>query len=241
MRKAFLIGLGVAVLAAAVAVYIAVFNLDAIVKGLIEKYGSEAAGAKVQVGEVNLALSKGTATIRELTVANPPGYSANPAISLGEIILAIDTGTGVIKKIQTSGATVRLEKKKDTSNLQELKENIEKKDAPSGSAPPGRKKPGQKEEPKAPPTKIQIDLIQLQNTVVVISTPDGKEASQIKIDSLELKNLKGTPKEVAGQILGQLTQALLVSTVQKALKSTLENTIKKEGEKVGEFLQKLFK
>jgi hypothetical protein len=34
---------------------------------------------------------------------------------------------------------------------------------------------------------------------------------------------------------------LLASTVQKALKSGIEDAIKQQGEKVGEFLQKLFK
>ena len=105
MRKVILIFLGVVVVVVAAAAYFMFTNLDSIVKGLIEEFGSEAAGTKVQVGKVDISLSKGKATITKLTVANPPGYSPDPAIALGQITIEIDTDTGVIKEIHTSGAT----------------------------------------------------------------------------------------------------------------------------------------
>ena len=240
MRKVILISLGIIVVVVAAAAYFMLTNLDSIVKGLIEDFGSDAAGTKVQVGEVDISLSKGKATIRNLTVANPPGYSADPAISLSQISVEIDTGTGVIKEIQTSGATFRVEQKGKTSNLQELKDNVEKRGSPkeSGSV---EKKDKPKDEAKGEQTQIKINLVKIENTLVIVSSVKGEKLAEIKIKKIEFKNLKGTSKEVAEQILNQLTQSILVSTMQQTIKSKVEDAVKEEGGKVEDLFKKIFK
>lgn len=240
MRKVLLISLGAIIVIVAAAAYFTFTNLDSIVKGLIEEFGSEAAGTKVQVGEVDISLSKGKATIKKLTVANPPGYSPNPVIALGQISIEIDTDTGVIKEIYTSGATFRLEQKEKTSNIEELKKKVEKEASPKGSEAEGSKET-QEDEPKGEPTKIKIDLVKMENTLVIILSAKGEKVAELKIKSIEFRNLKGTPQEVAEQILNQLTQSIMISTVQQTIKSQLEDVIKQQGDQAGEFFQKLFK
>lgn len=65
-------------------------NLDAIVKAAIEEYGSEAVNTSVQVEEVGIWLTEGTAVIKGLSVANPDGFSLPQAFFLGEMAVALD-------------------------------------------------------------------------------------------------------------------------------------------------------
>lgn len=240
MRKVIFISLGVIVVIVAAAAYFMFSNLDSIVKGLIEEFGSKAAGTKVQVGEVDISLSKGKATIKKLTVANPPGYSSNPAIALGQISIDIDTSTGVVKEIYTSEANINLEQKGETSNIQELKKNVEKETSPKDAKKEGQKQTPE-EKPKSEGTEIKINLVRIENTQVIITSSEGKKEAEVKIKSIELRNLKGTPEAVAEQILDQLTQGIMVSTVQQTIKSKIEDAIKEKGGEVGDFFQKLFK
>ena len=59
-------------------------NLDGIVKDLIEDIGTEVVGQKVSVADVKVNLAEGSASISGLSVANPPGFSAEPASAMPE-------------------------------------------------------------------------------------------------------------------------------------------------------------
>ena len=68
-------------------------NIDGIVKDLVEQVGTETTGTEVRVADVSINLGEGSATLSGLTVANPPGFSAEPLFSLGSIKVAIDTAS----------------------------------------------------------------------------------------------------------------------------------------------------
>ena len=91
-RRLLYITLAVAALAV-VAIVFLVKNLDALVERAIEKYGSAAAGTAVRVSAVDIGLQEGRGAIRGLTVANPPGFAAEPLFALGEIALDLDTAS----------------------------------------------------------------------------------------------------------------------------------------------------
>ena len=66
------LGAGAAVVViAAVAAYLLLTSLDAIVERAIERYGSEITGTAVRVSSVDISLTSGRGTVRGLTVANP--------------------------------------------------------------------------------------------------------------------------------------------------------------------------
>lgn len=94
--KALKIGIGVVlavVVVLAVGLWLLADNLDGIVAGAIERYGSAITGTSVTVGAVSIDLSAGSATITDLRVANPDGFSDREAISLQEMIVQIDPGS----------------------------------------------------------------------------------------------------------------------------------------------------
>ena len=81
------------VLAIATAIGVAYYTaskLDGYVKRSIENYATQSLGTKVTVGEVNLSLRQTQATIRDLEVANPPGFEGAHAFKAGTIEIVLN-------------------------------------------------------------------------------------------------------------------------------------------------------
>ena len=124
--------IGVAVLAVIViaAVLFLLSNLDNIVKGAIEDYGSEATKTSISVANVSIKLEAGEASISGLNVGNPDGFSDPNIFELGKITTRIDTSTInqnpiVIDEILISAPTVVYEiNQSGLSNVDILKKNL---------------------------------------------------------------------------------------------------------------------
>jgi hypothetical protein len=105
-------------------------NLDGLVKGAIQSFGSEATRTRVTVSNVKLSLETGEARISGLNVSNPDGFSDPNIIELGMISTKIDTTTLnqnliVIDEIIISAPSVIYEiNKSGTSNVDMLKNNL---------------------------------------------------------------------------------------------------------------------
>jgi len=128
MRK-FIIGVSVLLAVLAGGLFYLFSSLDGIVKKGVERVGSEVAGVKVTVGGVALRLAEGKAVLSGLTVANPSGFSTEPAIRLGEIVIAFDTTSlnrspFVVKDVTVASPTVALELGAKGSNLAALRHNV---------------------------------------------------------------------------------------------------------------------
>ena len=89
-RRALLITAGVVAAVAALGALLIAVRLDDIVRSLIERRGSALTGTPVQVEEVEIQLASGHATLRGLSIANPPGFSAPNALTLTEVGVGID-------------------------------------------------------------------------------------------------------------------------------------------------------
>lgn len=105
-------------------------NLDGLVKGAIQSFGSEATGTRVTVSDVKLSLKTGEARISGLNVSNPDGFSDPNIFELGKISIKIDTTTLnqnpiVIDEIIISAPSVIYEiNKSGISNVDVLKNNL---------------------------------------------------------------------------------------------------------------------
>jgi len=133
-------------------------SIDGIVKTVIERVGTQVTGVKVSVGSVAIRLSEGKAAIKGLTVANPPGFSANPAIKFGEVSVTLDTASLnrnpiVISDILVANPAVALEVSPTSgSNLDVLRRNISGADQ---AKPAAAEQPAQGEAAKAEPAKTE--------------------------------------------------------------------------------------
>lgn len=124
------------VLVVVVAAFIAgigfiLFNLDALVKELVEKVGTEMTQTSVTLDSANIDPANGKASLSGLNVKNPAGYKEPDAFSLDLVSVKMDptTVTGdviLIHEIVVAAPQVTLEMKDDNSNnLQDIQANVE--------------------------------------------------------------------------------------------------------------------
>jgi hypothetical protein len=118
------------ILIAAVAVYF-YNNIDSIVKNAVERSGTDITGTKVSVGSVDISLSSGKGTIRNVRVANPDGFADMVAVSLGELTLDLDVGSLnrdpiIIESIHVKGPLVNAEvDEKLATNVGTIRDHVQ--------------------------------------------------------------------------------------------------------------------
>ncbi len=220
MRKLIWTGILVVVLAVAGAAYYLFSNLDRLAKRVIQEAGSQALGVAVTVDKVDLQLAQRQATVTGLTVANPPGYSSRPAMSFGRITVQVAGASGDIKKIVALNPVIRVELKGGRNNLEQLRRRA-------------RRAAGRTERaPAASPDKgrvYSIGLLKVEGAKAILTGPDLPQPVEIGVRSLEMRNLKGTSQQIAGQVFGRLLGMTMEKAASVAVQRGLGKIINKEG------------
>lgn len=185
-------------------VYYLVTNLDSLVKAAIEKYGSQATQTAVRVESVAIKLTDGAGTIRGLSVANPAGFAAPLAFSLGSIHTRIDTRSLakdiiVIDEVAISGPQVFYELNAERhGNLTVLKDNL-------SAGVPAKSSKSADNKPEDNPIKLHIRHFVVKEAMLDAKiVPLNNKQMQLRLPTLELNNLRGTPAEITKQVLHQL-------------------------------------
>lgn len=129
MKKLILRGGAVLVILLIVAVGVAFFALNPIVKGLVESQGSAGTGVATTLDGVSLKPFRGAATLNGLSLANPAGFDGE-IFNLGEADVKINTLSAlsneiVVPKVAIDGATVRVAYKDGKLNVMELVKQLQ--------------------------------------------------------------------------------------------------------------------
>lgn len=225
----------------AIAVFFLLSNIDTIAKSIIEEAGSEVTGTAVTVETVSVKIAEGSATIRDLSVANPPGFSDQPAFRFTEVSAVVDIGSGVVRRIFTSEPEILVEFKGGKSNFEVLNKNIQA--SVGGDDGPDKKEKKEEQDPAKDPVEIQIDTVEVEKAKATVKRDDGSEPVELTIDRLHFDNLKGSPQQIAKVMLGQFVNQVIAETARRTLEKEAEEYLeKKKGElqeKLGEKLQQL--
>jgi len=231
VRKFLIAIAGLVVVLAAVAVYFVV-NIDMVVKSRIERTGSRIAQVAVTVGSVDISLASRTATLTDLVIANPPGFSEQPAIRLGGITATIDVGDGSITSVRVTEPTIRVEGPAKRTNIDVLRGNAKASAEPvgeygtsvggsaggaavrtgSGDTQPtsgssrddeSTEKGGEDEEDSS--ATYVIHAIEIERPRASVHLDGMDEAVALDLERLEFRDLAGTRSDIARQLLDQLT------------------------------------
>ena len=130
MKKIF-IGIGLlAVFIVGMGIYVA-SNLGSMIKAAIEEYGSQAAGAPVTVGSVDIELGKRNVTIDSLSLGNPPGFNTSNAFDTRRISVTLAPGWEkgdaiIIDEILIDQPNITYELGSESSNFAMLEANMRK-------------------------------------------------------------------------------------------------------------------
>jgi hypothetical protein len=211
VRK-FLIVVLLVVAVVGIGVIFFVGNIDRLVENMIESSGTHVVGTKVSVGSVELSVGDRLVIIRDLEVANPPGFSSDPALRIGEVSAQLDPEDyRVIRKIFASSVTVQVESRGLDTNFKQLQENIGNYSARSES----------NAEPETPEAAIDlvIDLVELDKAQARLVSDVLEEPLAFGIPKLVMRNLSGTPEEVGYQIMQRITAAVVSAAALKVLEA----------------------
>ncbi|HXZ67586.1 MAG TPA: hypothetical protein VEH07_03265, partial [Alphaproteobacteria bacterium] len=199
----------IAIILAGGAIYYVLSNLNSIVRTEIVTYGSAATGTKVSLNSVDLQIAKGSGALKGLSIANPEGFSSDPALAMDRIAVTIDTnsvlstGPIVIKEVSIDSPSVNYEAGLSGSNLSAIQKHVTDY---ANSLTGGGSKPsaGAKKSER----KLIIQDLYVRNGAISISHQalQGRKLSA-NLPEIHLHNIgKGsngaTYAEVTKQILG---------------------------------------
>ncbi|MBN1361401.1 MAG: AsmA family protein [Sedimentisphaerales bacterium] len=102
---------------------------DQAVRVAVEKAGSRALDVPVEVEKARLSILSGTLDLRDLTVANPPGYQGKSLLTLDRGDIQVDaqsllSDTITIEDLKLDGMRVFLEQKGLENNLREVLKSL---------------------------------------------------------------------------------------------------------------------
>lgn len=200
-------------------------NRNELVARLIEQEGSEATQTDVNVGSVSIDLGEGTAGVSSLTIANPDGFSNNPAISLeGFDIdldpLAITSDPVVIRDITVDGARLRIEQTGTENNLKTIVSSLQ------------RLSSGQQATEESAGKKLIIDRFELTGASAVLLVPQLDEEREIKLPRIVLTDIgRATNGATATAVATQILEPIIEQALESAAAGRVKDAIK---EKLGD-------
>jgi hypothetical protein len=208
-------------------------NLNGIVKGVIEKVGTNVTGVSVTVGAVDIKIKEGSAAIMNLSVANPQGFSSKPMLDFGQLAVKLKVKDKIINEVKVNSPHILFEHTGTTSNFQKLLDNMSQDAEEKPKEEPTEEKPPAEGEAAI----IQIDLFEITDAQVNVISDQLQEPKNITIDLIKFENLKGTSEQVGRQIVSQLATQIIKEVSAKVLKNELNKAIDKSiGEKIGDAL-----
>ncbi len=204
-------------------------NLDGLVKGAIENYGSAMTQAKVTVGSVKISSADGKGSISHLTIGNPSGFQTPHALQVAQVEVEVDLASlakdvVVIHRIDIEAPDVIYEKGDALTNFDTVIKNI-------GSAV-GSDQNQSQGEPKKVGKKLIVELFTLRDAKAQASAAfmQGK-AVAVAMPDITIKDIgraKGgvTPgelgQEIAGALKAKLTGASSIELLKKSSSQTLD-------------------
>lgn len=227
MKKFYFI-IAIVALIGAFVLYVSL-QLDSIVEGLIEDYGSAATQTPVQVAGVAIDLSAASGTISNLTVGNPEGFSGN-AVEMENFSLTLDptslaTDTIVIRELMVRGARLNILQQANGNNLREISRNL------------GKQQSSDSGDDQAAGKKLIIDRFTLEGASASLSAPDFDEVREVTLPTVTVRDIGrasngATGAEVAEQVLRPVINQALESAAVQALKDKASDQLEEVTDKV---------
>lgn len=231
-RQALLRTAGVGAAVVAVALLLLVARLDDIVRDFIERHASALTGTTVRLEAVELRLADGRATLRGLTVANPPGYRAAHAFALDEIEVRVDLGSLLADPLVIDAVRIhhpRVFYEVDAAgvaNVDVLRRQVEGRDAPR-QAPDEAGTPAPRRTRREAERRLIVHLLELrQGEVTLDTTATGGKTRTEELPPFELTGIGArqggaTPAEVGRIVLVAVARDVAVAVAANELEKAV--------------------
>ncbi len=229
MRKLFMtLGL-VMLLGAGAAWYFVNVRMDSMIESQLERVATTSLGNHVEVGGVETDLRKGTLSVREISVANPPGYKNPYAMRFSEVEASVDYENRELKRVIINNPEFLVEELGGTTNFQQMLDALE---AGESVLPPA--------DPTKPEPEIVIRQFRIDGARAGFESTSLDRYTDLQVESIEMTDLQGTPTELANQIAKEVLRELSSEAAMALLEAQARKAAGDLGEQVGDSLGKIF-
>jgi uncharacterized protein involved in outer membrane biogenesis len=185
VRKILWLVAGLVVVVPIVVVLVALLQIDRIVKTGVELGGKAALGVDTQLGSASVSLFGGSVEFKDLSVANPAGFTSPTFVKAGLIRADISPADLLknelyVQEITLEGPEFTYELKDGQSNFGVLMDRLKGEEKP----PEEEKKKKEEREP----IKLKVDLVRITGVKVHVVI-EGQQIEAVSIDKIEMRNL----------------------------------------------------
>jgi len=227
MRKVFFTFGVIVLVAVGAAWYFIAFRLDTVLESRIERSASIALGTAVEVGGVHTSLRDGTLKVDKISVANPPGFENPYAVRLNQVEAAVDYQGLEVKRIVIENPEFIMEELNGQTNFGQMLKSLEA---------------GEETEPGASDSEEPVIVIRhfrINETRAAFESASLDVYTDVKVDAIELNNLRGTPSELAEQIGREVLGELSSEAATELLKAQAQKKLQKMTDKVSDSVRGL--
>lgn len=219
--------------------------LDGLIKKGIETVGPALTQTTLRLDGVSLSILRGSASLRGLTVGNPPGYKGATALEADQISLQLAPASVlsdkvIIHSLRLDNARINVEGSPTDNNLTKILANVQS--AMSASQPDQAKEASEGK-------KLQVDDLVISNAKVHLTFPLlGGKGTTLPLPDIHLTQLgqgpEGiTPAALVQRILAEVTGNVtsLATGALKSLGGAVTDTVKDLGKGTVEGVEKATK
>lgn len=247
MRRWLVLAAAVGIGVALVAALVIRSRLDGLVRDALERRGSQMTETSVRVESVHVSLAGGSATVRGITVANPPGFTAPHAFVLDEVSVRVALRSALSDplvigdvRIQSPRVYCELDAAGKT-NIERLRRSVERAERRTGTrrAPADAPRPDARRERRQPRRLIIERLAFHEGEVHLDATAVGGPARRETLPGFELVGIGAAHGGATPDEVGRILVTAIARDVAVAVAATqLERFI---GKALGGHASKLFK
>ncbi len=212
MRLVVRLGIGLLLLLVLAIGLVWIFQ-DSVVRAAIQSGGSWATGVDTRVDDVSAALVGGKLELSGLSLANPPGFSAEPCFVLRAARADWDTRSLLsdeihLREIALDGLALRIERNASGTNFMRI---VNHSGSQGDASAPTTSESG-------PTRKLVVDTIVLNDVsaeLVLADMPIAKGPLRVTVPRIEIKDFRsdGPTQELVGKLLSAIIQAALDSSL----------------------------
>ncbi len=235
----------------AVLLIVAIIARDAIIKTAVTKIGSAVTGTKVEMDSFSSSFG-GTVELTGFRVANPEGYRDPYAFQVAQVRVGVDVGSLFSDKIEVrevliSGTKVNFELKLNgSSNLTDIKQNVETFAGEGGGQPESPDQPATQEPEaarEAAQKKVVIRIVKVEGTELSVSSSLLNTTVPLPLPPITLtdlgegKNFGETVNEFAAKMLAAILTAVSDSGLRLDGLKGIGDSLTEAGKGLGDSLK----
>ena len=212
-----------------IGVFVLFLNLDSIIGGSIEKFGTAATGTGVTIDDVVISVFSGKLSLDGLEVKNPEGFVNPHAFKFEKFAVDIDlaslgTDTIIINSIIIKDIRIDYEVSPGGSNLDKIQKNVEKYTGADKkvNAPATKEAPAKDENAAAPQKNIIIKKFIIDGGEIAVASPLVGKGINVQMAKFEMNDIGTGGTSSAAEVFNQIFAELLPAIAKSVSKGSIK-------------------